>query len=63
MKKNTAFKGYLYYKTITSQNVSSEAHVNNFFITLKIYVLFSRYSNLSFKWSHNLPNLWHHDKD
>ena len=26
------FKGYLYYKTITSQNVLSKAQVNNFFI-------------------------------
>ena len=27
------FKGYLRYKTITSQNVSSEAQVKNFFIS------------------------------
>ena len=28
-----AFKGYLRYKTITFQNVSSEAQVKNFFIS------------------------------
>ena len=28
-----AWKGYLRYKTITSQNVSSEAQINNFFIS------------------------------
>ena len=27
-----AFKGYLYYKTITSQNVLSKAQIKNFFI-------------------------------
>ena len=27
------FKGYLCYKTITSQNVSSEAQIKNFFIS------------------------------
>ena len=26
------FKGYLHYKTITSQNVPSEAQIKNFFI-------------------------------
>ena len=29
---NIFLKGYLHYKTITSQNVSSEAQVKNFFI-------------------------------
>ena len=33
------------YKTITSQNVPSEAQINNFFILKKIYVAFSRYSS------------------
>ena len=28
-----SIKGYLYYKTITSQNVLSEAQVKNFFIS------------------------------
>ena len=37
------FKGYLCCKTITSQNVSSEAQVMNFFISRKSYVPFSRY--------------------
>ena len=31
--KTFIFKGYLRYKTITSQNVSSEAQVKNFFIS------------------------------
>ena len=38
-------KGYLHYKTVTSQNVSSEVQIKNFFISLKNYVLFSRYSS------------------
>ena len=29
----TKLKGYLCYKTITSQNVSSEAQIKNFFIS------------------------------
>ena len=33
-------KGCLLYKMITSQNVSFEASVKNFFISLKIYVPF-----------------------
>ena len=37
----SGIKGYLRYKTITSQNVSSETQVKNFFC----YVLFSRYSS------------------
>ena len=35
-------KGYLRYKTITSQNVSSEAQVKNFFISQESYAPFSR---------------------
>ena len=42
-KPYSTFKGYLRYKTITSQNVSSEAQVNNFFILWKSYVPFSKY--------------------
>ena len=38
-------KGYLHYKTITSQNESFEAQVKNFFISQKSYVPFSRYSS------------------
>ena len=38
-------KGYLHYKTITSQNVLSEAQVKNIFILWKYYALFSRYSS------------------
>ena len=40
-----SFEGYLLYKMIASQNVSSEAQVKNFFISQKNYVLFSRYSS------------------
>ena len=52
---NFVIKGYLCYQTITSQNVSSEAQVKNYFILWKNYVPFSRYSG--FKPSHDLPNL------
>ena len=38
-------KGHLRYKTIISQNVSSEAQIKNFFISQKNYVLYSRYSS------------------
>ena len=37
----------LSYKMITSQSVSSEAQVKNFFILYKGYVPFSRYSSFS----------------
>ena len=36
LKAKCVFKGYLYEKMITSQNVSSEAQVKNFFIHRKI---------------------------
>ena len=39
------FKGYLHYKTITSQNVSSEVQIKDFFISYKNYIPFSRYSS------------------
>ena len=38
-------KGYLRYKTISSQNGSSEAQIKNFLISWKNYVPFSRYSS------------------
>ena len=38
-------KAYLHHKTITSQNVLSEAQVKNFFILWKSYAPFSRYSS------------------
>ena len=44
-KRILNIKGYLRYKTITSQNVSSEAQVKVFFISYKSYVPFSRYSS------------------
>ena len=44
--KTDFLKGYLPYKIITSENSSSEAQVDNFFILQKSYVPFSRYSSL-----------------
>ena len=32
LERKSSFKGYLRYKMITSQNVSSEAQMKNFFI-------------------------------
>ena len=46
-------KGYLKHKTITSQNVSSEAQVKNSFISSKSYVLVSRYSDF-FIFNHSM---------
>ena len=40
-----SFKGYLCYKTITSQNASFAAQFKKFFISWESYVLFSRYSS------------------
>ena len=39
-----SIKGYLSYKTVTSQNVSSGTQIKNFFISQKNYVPLSRYS-------------------
>ena len=36
-------KSYLRYKTIASQNVTSEAQIKNFFISKKKYVPFWKY--------------------
>ena len=38
-------KGYLCYRTITSQNVPSKTQIKNFFISKKNYVSFPRYSS------------------
>ena len=38
-------RGYLCYKTITSQNALSEAQVEIFFVSWESYVPFSRYSS------------------
>ena len=40
-------KSYLRYKTITSQNVPSEAQVKNVFVSKKIYFPFSRCSSFN----------------
>ena len=47
-KITESLKDYLHYKTMTSQNVSSETQINNFFISQKNYVPFSRYSSFVF---------------
>ena len=39
------FKGYIHYKTITSENQLSNTQVKKFFILWKSYVPFSRYSS------------------
>ena len=43
-KKCFLFKGYLRYRTLSSESVPSEAQVNNFFISQKSHVPFLRYS-------------------
>ena len=40
-------KGYLRYNTITSQNMSSEAQIKNYFYFVENYVPFSKYSSFS----------------
>ena len=40
-----SFEGYLYYKTIASQNVPSDEQVKNFFLLQKSYVPFLRHSS------------------
>ena len=53
-----AKNSYLCYKTITLQNVSSEAQLENFFILKKSCVPFSRFSSFCiFKYFHDLSNL------
>ena len=56
--------GYFCCKTITPQNVLSEAQLKNFFISCKNYVRFSGYSsfyifNQSFR---DIANMWRHDE-
>ena len=50
-------KGYLRYKTITYQNVSSGAQVKNFFILWKSDVPFSRYSGFCI-FNHLMTSRW-----
>ena len=51
-------KGYLRYKTITSQNVSSEAQVKNFFyFVAKLCSVPKIFKFLYFQSSYDLPNL------
>ena len=55
-------KGYLCYKTITSQKVPSEAQIKEFFYFVKNYVPLSRYSSFCiFNYSMTY-NLWRHDE-
>ena len=44
MSGASVVKGYLQDKTITSQNVSSEGQVKNFFYSVEKYVPFSSYT-------------------
>ena len=57
-------KGYLCYKTITPQNVLSEAQLKNFFIWCKNYVRFSGYSSFCVfnQSSRDIANMWRHDE-
>ena len=51
-------KGYLHYKTITSQNVSSEAQVKNFFYFIeKLSSVFKMFKFSYISSSNYLPNL------
>ena len=49
-------KGYPRYKMITSQNILSEAQIENWSSVLKIFKF------LYFQLSHNLPNMWLHNE-
>ena len=54
------FKGYHCYKAITSQNVSSETQVDNFYFVERLYS-FSRYSSfvfLTFPWFTKFVTSW-----
>ena len=56
-------KGYLHYKTITSQNVSSKAQVKVFFYFVeKLCSVLKIFKFCYFQPSPILPNLWHHDE-
>ena len=68
-KRLKIVKGYLPYKTITSQNVCVKHRLRIFFISQKNYVPFSRYSLflflflfLYFQQYHDLSNLVRHDE-
>ena len=55
-------KGYLRYKTITFQNVSSEAQVKIFFYFVeKLCSVLKTFNFFYFSSSLDLPNLWRHD--
>ena len=55
-------KGYLHYKTITS-DVSSEAQVKKFFLLIRKDMFYSQNIHIFYFWpSHDLANLWHHDE-
>ena len=50
-------KGYVRYKTITSQNVPSEAQIKNIFISNKIMFRSQDIQVFVFLSIHDLPNL------
>ena len=55
-------QGYLHYKMITSQNVSSVAHVKNFLFCRKIIFHPQDIQVFVFLTIHDLTILWHHDE-
>ena len=56
-------KGYFRYKTINPQNLPSAAQVHNFFYFVEMLCsVLNIFKFLSFKWSHELTYLWHHDE-
>ena len=56
-KRIMALKGYLRYKTITSQNVSSEAQIKNFFCVVEIIFRSQDIQVFVFLTIHDLRNL------
>ena len=56
-KTQNLVKGYLRYKTVTSQNVSFEAQVKYFFISQKLFSARKIFKFLYFEPSHDLLNL------
>ena len=55
-------QGYLHHKMITSQNVSSVAHVKNFLFCRKIIFHPQDIQVFVFLTIHDLTILWHHDE-
>ena len=63
LKNNFAFKGYLRYKTITSQIVLSEVQIKLFFyFAEKLCSIHKIFKRLYFRRSPDIPNLRRHDE-